>query len=75
MRSNTSQNMLETIDFNILDTWTKVTLFSNITTGGCMEQSYIDYVTVQGEHGTFDESHEQGFSKHYPYFTHQSLRL
>ena len=75
MHSNIRQNMLETIDLNIVDTWTEVTLFSNINTGGCMEQTYIEYATMQKEHWTFDKSHEQYFLKHHPHFTYQSLCL
>ena len=40
-----------------------------------MEQTYIEYATMQREHWTFDKSHEQYFLKHHPHFTYQSLCL
>ena len=40
-----------------------------------MEQTYIEYATMQKEHWTFDISHEQYFSKHQPHFTYQLLSL
>ena len=43
--------------------------------GGCMEQTYVKYATMQKEHWTFGKSHEQYFLKHHPHFTYQSLCL